>query len=669
MFPKFERDAMEPARSLPPYSGALLGALCSAFDLHDEQVVGADPMDEDGHTISAILNTKRDPKVRNETATAGFRGKRPILPSSELAILEAVGRGLVRSGVLPRLNLTVPEAKQSPDDPVEKFYLMGLRHFLESWDAVRSGVASLSAPISKSDDGKKLAALPFLRLFAIDLSIRLNASLLLADLSLPDNSPPAWAQQDGRGWLLKQWLKRAGSKAPSKTELATKLTGFFEEREGMSSQGVGYWLEGTKQPSAQHQMELAAIFETLIGGTTRESLLSEIRRFYGLWQMCSMLADVVGWDVVEDTAARVCGYIREAQSYVRQAGDPTSPTVQQCLLSDLWMGIWRPGGEHGNASLTGFMEPGVRMRGPWTRAEQDLVWKTDLYVCGKTAKLLSGHEGIALQYGVAERFVPFIERIQHCYQRAAGWEAVARALPDLVGASLKPPFDRETAFKLMNSYHGLWPEDLRTPWERLASMHPAMLANHLEQLASDEQFWRNYEAAVELWQEAVRLAPLDAYKIFRLGALFGEMGEVEKAANWLQRASELEPTWPQPALEFGRVLLHCGQHQRALLHLSQLPREGLKQHIFGLNVLGHVLAANGLFGEASWAFRRLIELQPDNAGAYADASLCLLKALKENPKSADREEAIKLGKKLYKEASLRGDDRAAVAWASRGKGV
>jgi hypothetical protein len=43
--------------------------------------------------------------------------------------------------------------------------------------------------------------------------------------------------------------------------------------------------------------------------------------------------------------------------------------------------------------------------------------------------------------------------------------------------------------------------------------------------------------------------------------------------------------------------------------------------------------------------------------------------LKEIPNSADREEAIKLGKKLYKEAALRGDDRAAVAWASRGKGV
>jgi tetratricopeptide (TPR) repeat protein len=626
-------------------------------------------MGEDGPTISAILNTKRNKKVRNETATACFRGDRPIKPSSELAILDAVGRGLVRSGVLPRLNVTIPEAKQSPDDPVEKFYLMGLRHFLESWDAVRGGVASMSASISKSDEGRKLAALPFLRLFAIDLSIRLNAALLLSDLSLPEGGPPAWAQNNGRGWLLKHWLKRSGSKAPSQTELAIKLTGTLEERKGMSSQGIGYWLDGTKQPSAQHQVELAEVFSGLIEGTSRGSLLTEMRRFYGLWQLCSMLAEVVGWDVVEETGVRVCGYIREAQTYVRQAGDPTSPTVQQCLLGDLWMGIWRPGGEHGNASLTGFMEPGIRMRGPWTRAEHDLVWKTDLYVCGKTAKLLSGHDGTAMQYGVAERFIPFIERIQHCYQRAAGWEAVAKAFPELVGAVLQQPFDRESAFKLMNSYHALWPENLRTPWERLAALHPLMLANHFEQLAGDEQFWRNYEAAAELWQEAVRLAPLDAYKCFRLGALFGEMGEVEKAAHWLQRASELEPTWPQPALEFGRVLLHCGQHQRALLHLSQLPREGLKQHVFGVNVLGHVLAANGLFGEASWAFRRLVELQPDNAGAYADASLYLLKALKENPKSADRKEAISMGKNFAKEAALRGDDRAAVAWASDGKGA
>jgi tetratricopeptide (TPR) repeat protein len=219
----------------------------------------------------------------------------------------------------------------------------------------------------------------------------------------------------------------------------------------------------------------------------------------------------------------------------------------------------------------------------------------------------------------------------------------------------------------MYSYYRLWPEKLRGPWEALSRSNPALLANHYEQLAGDEQMWGFDREALELWKLAVENAPKDSYKLFRLGSLYGELGQLGKAEEHLRLAVDLSPTWPQPAIELARVLLNLGQHQRALAHLSKLPREGLKQHVYGLFVLGNAFAANGHFGEASWAFRRLTGIQPDNAGAYADASLCLLEALKRNPNASDRKEAIRLGRELSKEAHLRGDSRAKVAWEASGK--
>lgn len=56
MIPEIDRDAMHPERALPPYSGSLLGALCKAFDLDDEEVVGNDPAVGGKYTIPDILN-------------------------------------------------------------------------------------------------------------------------------------------------------------------------------------------------------------------------------------------------------------------------------------------------------------------------------------------------------------------------------------------------------------------------------------------------------------------------------------------------------------------------------------------------------------------------------------------------------------------------------------
>ncbi len=657
MIPEIERDAMHPDRALAPYSGALLGALVKAFDLDDEAVVGAESVVGGRYSVPYVL--------RKETTQDYFRGRRPIKQNSEEEIVEAVCWGLVRAGIVPPVQLPPNAATGLPGGGIYELVYLGIRHLLWAWDGVRGSVSSLSASVTNP----KTAALPFMRLFAIDLALRLQALLLLTAVDFSASDSVAWATPDGRGWLLQRWFERAGTNAPTKTGLAARLTGFVEHRDGASHQAVGYWLDGSRTPSAQHMIELAREFSSLDTGESEEALLAQMRRFYGLWRLGEMLSKVVGWDVVQDAAARISRYIDSGQALVRLSGDVRSSSVQQLLVCDVAMGLWKQGGEHGAASLTGYMEKGLIWRGPWTKSETDPVWKTDLLVCGSTAKLVSGHSGDALAYGVERQLLPFTTRIQHCYQRGAAWEAVTRAVPELADAKLPPPFDHESTYRLMNSYHRLWPPELRAPWEALSRSHPTLLANQYEQMAADEQVWGFYEDAIEYWKLAIQNAPDDAYKLFRLGALYGEVGEVEAAKGCLRRASDLDPLWLQPTLEIGRILMHVGQYQDALAHLQKVPPEAMNTHVFGQYLLGHAFAAQGQLKEAAAAFERLTELQSDNAGAFAEASLSLFQALKANPNTADRKVTISRGKEWAKKAALMGDDRAKAAWTESAGGT
>ncbi|MCA8937943.1 MAG: hypothetical protein KDB68_17290, partial [Planctomycetes bacterium] len=587
-----------------------------------------------------------------------FRGKGPILSKTEFEIIEAVGKGLIRAGIMPPMKIHDSIRAGTPVDPGERMFLFGLVDFLRAWDRVRGEVSSVSASIGDA----KNAALPFLRLFSVDLAVRVSAYLLLAGVNLDPDQDVPWASESGRGWLLTRWIERAGDRAPSKTELASKLTGFVDGKDGASHQTIGYWLDGTNQPTVEHQNELAAFFSRVIEGASEIDLRSEMRRFYGLWSLCERLAGVVGWDVVEDVARRVCRYIATGQSWIRESGDPTNPEVQQTLLSNLWKGLWRPGLGHGNASLTGFMERGKVWRGPWTKLETDPVWRTDLLVCGATAKMFSGHEGAPGSYAIERQWQPFARRIQHCYQRSAGIEKFLKAYPELKSASLPPPFDRDGINKLMWSYHRLWPEELAQGWTTLSTLNAELAGAHFEQLASDEEVWGFFEDAEAYWQLAVQATPQYAYRAFRLGALYGEMGEINKARNWLTRATELDPEWPQPQLEIARALMHVGRYQEAFDYLRSMPSAMVKDHVFGTYLLGHAALAIGKVGTASDAFSRLVKLQPDNAGAYAGASLALFETYQKDPGSPAAKEARKTGKRLAKEAALRGDPSAAQEW-------
>lgn len=62
----------------------------------------------------------------------------------------------------------------------------------------------------------------FLRLAAVEFSLRLFVLTRLTDLSLPEPGPPIWAQENGGSRILREHLNRCGL---TRDELARRLGG------------------------------------------------------------------------------------------------------------------------------------------------------------------------------------------------------------------------------------------------------------------------------------------------------------------------------------------------------------------------------------------------------------------------------------------------------------
>lgn len=622
-------------RWLPPSSGVLLGEVMRAFSLDDPDVSGRDNFLE-GELVASVLKKDR--------VLEYFAGAR-VKPDTENLVLSALAKALVGSCVIP-VNDTLRMGASGKQ--VEAFIpvLCSLTTLAEAWDQVLSGVRSMSASV----ENRKLAALPFLRLFAIEISLRLMAYLALSEIPPPTELPEwTWARPDGANLLLHKLLKKLDGEMPGPVEIADQL----EKVSGhvVSHQAVSRWF-ASKDESIPADDSLRALAVWLAAKTRCDSgtLLGDLRRHVGLWRLCKSLAVIVGWDAVGEVADRIIGHSSVYWPLMQKFGfKGLEASMRQTLVA----GCLRSGTTGGNATLTGHMNDGNINLGPLMTREQDPLWRTELLVVGETGRAFSVGGREAFLYAWNRKWDKFVRRIQACLQRAAGFERVRASIPAAMLAS-----GDEAVLHIFWTYNRFWTQETCALLEFAASQSKQFDADLSEQVASNEQAFGQFDAALSVFEEAVFLAPNDAYKAFRLGALHGEVGNVKQAEHWLNKAASLHAGWLLPRMEIARVHLHVGNPTQALTHLGSLDVAKVRENLFGLVLLREACFRLKHWERACEYARELIVLQKDNAEAYLGLALACRQLADEIKNREKRSGLLKEGREAAKQARALGIEDA-----------
>lgn len=622
-------DAMG-ERWLPPPSGVLIGAIVRAFSLDDPDVVGRANC-VDGTPVAEVLGKDR--------AAEYFGGAR-VKPETKQLVLEGIAKGLVGAGMVPVSHGFINRFSDGRTLDAWVPLAVSLTTLVKAWDEVLSGVRSMSASVV--DRG--LVCSPFLRLFGIEFALRLMAYNVLAERSLLENPPELdWAEADGQNGLLLRLLDKLPGGRPGPVEIQRRLEEVSAHL--VSHQAVSQWLSADPAKRSPPKDEnLRAIAEWLgpTLGLDAGEVLGGLRRHTGLWRLCDALAQIVGRPTVTQVVDRVVGYATVAWPLVEKFG---LDQLVESMRETFGVGCLRSGSTGGIATLTGRLENGELKPGPLMQYDADPLWQTDLLVVGETAKMFSVQHDDAWLYAWNRKWDKFVQRIQSCLQRAAGLARVQHLFP--------PELLQVGNVELLRmhwSYNRFWLPEWCVLLEAIAQQSPQADADLSEQVASNEEAFGQLDAALDVWQEAVRLAPNDAYKAFRLGALHGELAHIGAAEHWLNKAADLRRGWLLPKLEIARAYLHINRNRQAFDHLSQLGEDIVRTNPFGLILLRESSFRLKKWNLAKQYAEELIAVQDDNAEAYLAHALACRHLADETKDPKERKHLLQTGRESAKQA-------------------
>ncbi len=126
---------------------------------------------------------------------------------------------------------------------------------------------------------------------------------------------------------------------------------------------------------------------------------------------------------------------------------------------------------------------------------------------------------------------------------------------------------------------------------------------------------QKYEAAVQSYQEAIKLNSLNWGYYFNLGLAYKKMKEYEEAMAAFRKAVELNPESYSSNKELGEMLGRAKKFEEAVKHYKRAVELNQDDHDTYYN-LGLVLIAVGEREEALEAFLRATDLKQDFADAY-----------------------------------------------------
>jgi tetratricopeptide (TPR) repeat protein len=531
----------------PTPAGPILNRLIDAFDLRHWDSRG-------------VLSQKNQRRY-----LAGER----VSSEAEHLVFRAVADALIASMLWPDLaRFTLPSRPDGKDNalPTAEVLARLIGTYAAQWDQFVGTLRNYSPSTTMTSD----AAFAFLRIEAIDASLRLGALLWLLDGPSGRIRTPEWASPKSASRYLRTLQERCSSGRPSRDDITTGLDVNFKT--------VDEWLDGGSRPAEIHIEKLAAFLGSR-GAGEPDDIAREIRVHFSLEALFEELVHVVGEADAAVIADRFVGYTNEAVAFVagsRQSRQMNDGKMLINLCMGTLSGVNAPWNEH-------------LLRHIW-RMELDPVWRTDLRASYSSS----------------------FSRLQ---------QVLARLVPPL-DVELLAVFGREPTDEEVRELRYL---TLADPEEVLgiepAARRDRTLLNFIEdhQLRSlvlacwarEADSRNDYVTSAAFTREAVRLNPSQPYLHFAFGCALWQTGDADAGIVELEIAAQMQPSWDRPHAEVGIVLCNLERYDAAVARLEA----GLTQVTVPSWWLTMILArAHELGGNAAEAikhYEQVMVLKPD----------------------------------------------------------
>ena len=512
------------------YSGGILRAVVQALDIENDE-------------------------LRNRTARRFFAGE-SVDEYGRNLVLEALGQALIDCGM-------VPESLDALPDGVSLATAVGMGVGLagERWDHLVATIQSRST--TAVDVGSVGPA--FLRLVALDLSLRVFALHRLTGWPLPDVETPLWVQENGGGQLLRRLLAQAGM---NRDQLARRL--------GASYTSVDNWLDGKTRPNRPYVSALAGELATPETGLTAEELEQELRRQFALSQLADLLAAWIDRESVVETTTAVARFARMLPESLNfpLSKEEYSNHVELRLL------------------LFGCLEDSAPVLLWWlSKLEPDPDWRRDILAASEPWEYHFEHTAVI-----------------HGQGSAAG---LSQEITDVAGsdAGLDPEVSAVIKQELLaeSKVHYSIPQNAGGPLLILDMLQDGIARR----------------------RRLVHRFPQSPEAHSHLGSYLGMAGKHLRARGLVDEgileckiAGGLLPNWDNPAVECGIMLANIGEYDAALREL-ELARTALPEATPHLRyVTGYVLTMLERYPEALEHLESVIEVRADFAPVYRYAARC-----------------------------------------------
>jgi len=139
--------------------------------------------------------------------------------------------------------------------------------------------------------------------------------------------------------------------------------------------------------------------------------------------------------------------------------------------------------------------------------------------------------------------------------------------------------------------------------------------------AFQAQMSGDFATAIDLYQHSIALCPTAEAHTF-LGWTYSFQRRLEEAIEECHKAIAVDPTFGNPYNDIGAYLIEMGRLDEAIPWLERATKATrYESPHFPLLNLGRVYLAKEMYSRALEQFRAVLDLQPDHAGAQRAVTL------------------------------------------------
>jgi len=515
-----------------PYSGRIVGTIVEALDIKDE-----------------VLTSR--------TARRYYSGK-TVSTYSLKQIYTVLGENLVELGITP-----APAMFEKHGVSMPVIVTASISRLARKWDQLCARIQSRSARIGDYSQ----AAKGFCRLIVIDLALRIVSWLRLDKSECPEPTTPIWAEENGAGKMLREFLSETGI---TREQLAARV--------GVTRVSIDNWFDGKIRPVPENIEFMVEEFANLIPGTNKNELRQQLQRQFTLAYLVNILAETIGRKAVVELATALYRFIYLISEDIRTMTRPPIEEVAGMEYDNLRLGTDDPG------SHTLLRNLSVMENNPeWQRDILASItgWDLRFEEIANFSGLLSDAAGLAqeLPREVMEQDIK---------------EGIAEEIQRLRGVSI------------------LKPED----YERVISGDLSYMVERFKDGIDDRRL-------------IVKRHPLSAQAHSQLGSFLGMVGRwlrnremIDEGINECKISAALCEGWDMPLVEVGIILINAGHYDEALVEFenaaNKLPE--LTPHL-AMN-RGYTLMQLKRYKQALADFEFVIAKKPDYSYALDYAAYC-----------------------------------------------